>query len=67
MAKPSPSHEIIVHPIAGQVIRQRTRDTYIDATAMSQAAGKLFADYRRLKSTDEFLNSLSSAMGIPIA
>lgn len=66
MAKPSPAHEIIVHPIAGQVVRQRTRDTYIDATAMCQAAGKLFADYRRLKRTEEFLNALSIVMGIPI-
>ena len=67
MAKPSPSHEIIEHPIVGQVIRQRTRDTYIDATAMCQAAGKLFADYHRLGRTRRFLNALSAAMGIPIA
>ena len=67
MSKPSPAHEIIVHPIAGQVVHQRTRDAYIDATAMCQAAGKLFADYRRLKSTDAFLKETSAAMGIPIA
>ncbi len=67
MSKPSPANEIIVHPIAGQVVRQRTRDTYIDATAMCEAAGKLFADYWRLKGTKAHLAALSSVMGIPIA
>ena len=67
MSKPSPANEIIIHSTAGQVVRQRTRDTYIDATAMCQAVGKLFADYRRLKGTKAHLAALSSAMGIPIA
>jgi len=50
----------------GVKIRQRTSDNYLDATAMCQANGKLFADYERLKTTQEFLGELSSVMGIPI-
>lgn len=50
----------------GVKIRQRTSDNYLDATAMCQANGKLFADYQRLKTTQEFLGELSSVMGIPI-
>ena len=33
---------------------------------MCQATNKLFADYRRLDSTNEFLDALSLNMGIPI-
>ena len=40
MSKPLPAQEIIVHPIAGQVVHQRTRDAYVDATAMCQAGGE---------------------------
>ncbi|KHD06930.1 hypothetical protein PN36_23905 [Candidatus Thiomargarita nelsonii] len=32
-------------------IRQRANDGYLDATAMCKATGKMFADYRRLKTT----------------
>ncbi len=47
-------------------IRQRTSDNYLDATAMCKATGKLFADYQRLKTTQEFLEELSTDIGIPI-
>lgn len=50
----------------GIKIRQRASDNYLDATAMCQANGKLFADYQRLKTTQEFLEALSLNMGIPI-
>lgn len=41
--------------------------TMINATEMAKPfPGKLVADWSRLKSTKEFLNTLSSVMGIPI-
>ncbi len=49
------------------LIEQRTTDAYLNATAMCQAVGKLYADYRRLSSTAEYLNALSGDMGIPIS
>ena len=64
MAKPSPEHEIIVHPIAGQLIRQRTRDAYIDARAFCAAAGKSFDEYTRWNG--KFLEALSNQMGMPV-
>ena len=60
MSKPSPKHEIIVHPIAGQIVRQRTRDTYIDATAMCQAAGKRLNNYLRADRTKRFVKALEA-------
>lgn len=59
--------DLIPRRAAGAVVHQRPNDGYINATAMCQAADKLWADYRRLKSTSEFLAALSSDMGIPIA
>lgn len=58
--------ELIPHRVDGKIIEQRTRDGYINATAMCKAAGKLWADYRRLKVTAEFCQALSADMGIPI-
>jgi len=34
---------------------------------MCKAAGKMFADYKRLSGTNDFLEELSSDMGIPIS
>lgn len=51
----------------GLIVAQRAVDGYINATAMCQAAGKLFADYRRLGTTDEYLKELAADMGIPIS
>ncbi len=48
-------------------IQQRLMDGYINATELCQASGKSFADYSRLKSTNDFINELSSDMGIPIS
>jgi hypothetical protein len=59
--------ELIPHIVEREVIQQRVRDGYINATAMCKVAGKLWADYRRLKTTDAFLVALSNDMGIPIA
>lgn len=51
----------------GLVIPQRQSDGYINATAMCQAAGKLLADYTRLKATEAFMAELAGDMGIPIS
>ena len=67
MSRQSPEHEIIVHPIAGQIVRQRTRDTYIDATAMCQAAGKLWGHYWERPANRKFVAALSADIGIPIS
>jgi hypothetical protein len=60
------SFELIPHRVGREIIQQRAKDGYINATAMCKAAGKLWADYRRLKATGEYLDALSSDMGIPI-
>lgn len=60
------SLELIPHKVGHEIIQQRAKDGYINATAMCKAAGKLWADYRRLKITGEFCGALSSDMGIPI-
>jgi hypothetical protein len=59
--------ELISHRVEDFVIPQRKPDGYFDATAMCKAVGKLFADYRRLETTAEFLQELSGDMGIPIS
>lgn len=51
----------------GLIIAQRQSDGYINATAMCQVAGKLLADYTRLKTTEAFLMELAADMGIPIS
>ena len=58
---------LIPHAIAGEIVTQRQADGYINATAMCKAAGKLYADYGRLKTTEAFLDELSTDMGIPIS
>ncbi|TCR60921.1 KilA-N domain-containing protein [Bosea sp. BK604] len=57
---------LIPHQAEGATIYQRPEDGYINATAMCQAANRNWADYRRLKTTAEFLDALSTDMGIPI-
>ncbi|MEY2480713.1 MAG: hypothetical protein QOI04_1640 [Verrucomicrobiota bacterium] len=57
---------LITHEIENTVIPQRANDGYINATAMCKAVNKLFADYRRLSSTEAFLSELAGSMGIPI-
>ncbi|MDR0273884.1 MAG: KilA-N domain-containing protein [Burkholderiaceae bacterium] len=66
-----PTHQLslpfIAHHVQNSVVEQRTSDGYINATAMCKAAGKLMADYTRLKSTQEFLDALEPDVGIPIS
>ncbi|MCW0422433.1 KilA-N domain-containing protein [Xanthomonas sacchari] len=58
---------LIQRQVENSLVEQRQVDGYINATSMCQAAGKLFADYRRNVSTDAFLAELSTDMGIPIS
>lgn len=53
--------------VDNNVIQQRILDGYVNATAICKLSNKKFADYRRAKSTNEYLEELSAAMGIPIA
>lgn len=57
---------LVPHTYQGNLIQQRAKDGYINATAMCKASGKLFPDYTRLKSTNDFLAALGGSMGIPI-
>ena len=55
----------IVHKFNGIDIRQLSDDGYVNATAMCRATGKKFYDYARLKTTQKYLEALSSVAGIP--
>ena len=57
---------LIQYELEKEVIHQRVRDGYINATAMCKAAGKQFNDYWRLKTTPEFAEVLSAETGIPV-
>lgn len=57
---------LIEHRLQNDVIQQRSKDGYINATAMCRAAGKQWNDYSRLISTREFLGELASETGIPV-
>lgn len=59
--------DLIPHQAQGAIVYQRPADGYINATAMCQAAGKLWGDYRRLNQTEAYLSALSLDMGIPIS
>lgn len=61
------SLQLIHRQVDNTLVEQRKVDGYINATAMCQAVGKLFADYRRNSSTVAFLEELSTDMGIPIS
>jgi hypothetical protein len=55
----------IPHSVEGEVVSQRQRDGYINATAMCKAAGKNYSDYARLNATIAFTSELVSVLGIP--
>lgn len=59
--------ELISHVLEGEVISLRAKDGYVHATAMCNAARKLWADYNRLGTTSAFYEALSADMGIPIS
>jgi KilA-N domain len=62
----SSSLSLIERKHADAVIQQRAGDGYVNATAMCQAAGKLFGDYARLDATKAFLRALEAETGYPI-
>jgi hypothetical protein len=53
--------------LEGEVVTQRQKDGYINATAMCKAAGKQISDYARLSSTTPFLNALSDDTGVSVS
>ena len=57
---------LIPHQVDRAIIPQRADDGYVNATAMCNAAGKLFADYARLQTTRAFLEELALVSGRPI-
>lgn len=59
------SMKLIEHEVQGSPVQQRATDGYINATAMCRAAGKHWFDYKRQKTTNPFLDALSSEAGIP--
>lgn len=58
---------LIPHSIEGEIVTQRQKDGYINATAMCQAAGKQFGHYYENKTTKAFLTELAIDIGIPIS
>lgn len=59
--------DLIPHQAEGAIIYQRPKDGYINATAMCQAAGKLWGHYRERPNTAEYLRELSADIEIPIS
>ncbi|MDB5462671.1 MAG: hypothetical protein JWP23_1060 [Phenylobacterium sp.] len=57
---------LIPHTYEGQIVRQRSGDGYVNATALCTAAGKLFGHYYENDRTIEFVKELSSDIGKPI-
>lgn len=58
---------LVKYELAKEVIYQRVKDGYVNATAMCKAADKQINDYARLKTTQPFLAELSSETGIPVS
>jgi hypothetical protein len=58
---------LIPHKVAGEIISQRAKDGYINATAMCTAAGKQWGHYRESSNTQRFLEELASDIGKPIS
>lgn len=56
---------LIDHDVKGEIIRQRSRDGYINATAMCKAAGRRWKDYRALSTTKPFLDALEASTATP--
>ncbi|MFM0330637.1 KilA-N domain-containing protein [Paraburkholderia strydomiana] len=58
---------VIPHQMDGSMIHQRASDGYINATAMCQAANKLWGHYYELKRNQDFIEELSKDTRIPAA
>jgi hypothetical protein len=55
---------LIPHKVGGEIISQRARDGYINATAMCKAAGREWSSYRKSQATGAFLDALAAALRI---
>ncbi len=58
---------VIPHKMNASLINQRAADGYINATAMCNAAGKLFGHYAEVKRHQEFFEALSEDTKIPVS
>ena len=58
---------IISHDIEGDLISQRAKDGYINATAMCAVAGRPWNRYWDTRPTKEFVKALSAETGIPVS
>lgn len=58
---------LVQYELEHEKIYQRVKDGYVNATAMCQAAGKLFGHYNEVKAHQAFFAELSSDIGIPIS
>ena len=57
---------LVQYELEAEVIHQRVKDGYVNATAMCKAGGRLFNDYSRLRTTPLFLEALAGSTGIPV-
>lgn len=62
--EPGQQLALIPHDYQGQQITQRSRDGYINATAMCRATGKSWSEYRRQRNTEAFIQALALDLGI---
>lgn len=58
--------DLIPHAVNGSIIEQRTKDGYINATALCKAAGKQWGEYNANKATKAFLDVVAAKTGIPV-
>lgn len=58
---------LIPHSYQGQIVRQRSGDGYVNATALCAAAGRLFGHYNDNDGTKAFIAELSADIGKPIS
>lgn len=56
---------LVQYELEHEIIYQRVKDGYVNATAMCKAAGRKFNDYSRLSTTTPFVEELSAVTGIP--
>jgi hypothetical protein len=59
------SLELIPHRVGAEIIQQRAKDGYINATAMCKAANREFKHYNENRTTKAFVAELAGEVGIP--
>ena len=58
---------VIEHTMGSDLINQRARDGYINATAMCKVAGRPWNRYWDTRTTKDFVQALSTDTGIPVS